>query len=386
MERIHSDGQPLCKFTGKEVTHLSAKTVQLPEDFLGAPIWPPFHCFGTPIWPPWRHVHNEKNTCLLICVLCIFKFSTLTYRNLWIFYFMSRLTLINVSLMFVLRGNFCSKKYIYCPIQALLSHYQVNFFFQYEWHSIQLENVELKYNRNHGVHKPQTHRSLEDRPPPIIFRPSWSLKGREVLFSWGQRPLLRYALNERTPHLLTCLFLLCSVYLFKYYSVNTSQVRSEELERSNLGTQSSYPSPCAGPRIKNNAYLFIYGDKRRLKSDLDSLHSKLRHKSNIRNPFLTRQHGQNAGLATSAAAFDDHSDKQLDLFTGVLQLNTLANFVNSQMIFRLPGGILSHCPKQTLFIAPPPKNNNNNNNKMHNYCFQFLLGVTGAPREIEDHG
>ena len=169
MERIHSDGQPLCKFTGKEVTHLSAKTVQLPEDFLGAPIWPPFHCFGTPIWPPWRHVNNEKNTCLLICVLCIFKFSTLTYRNLWIFYFMSRLTLINVSLMFVLRGNFCSKKYIYCPIQVLLSHYQVNFFFQYEWHSIQLENVELKYNRNHGVHKPQTHRSLEDRPPPPLF-------------------------------------------------------------------------------------------------------------------------------------------------------------------------------------------------------------------------
>ena len=116
-----------------------------------------------------------------------------------------------------------------------------------------------------------------------------------------------------------------------------------------MGTQSSCPSPCAGPRIKNNAYLFIYEDKRRLKSDVDSLHSKLRHKSNIRNPFLRRQRGQNAGLATSADAFDDHSDKQLDLFTGVFQLNTLANFVNSQMIFLLP-----HCPKQTLFIAPPP--------------------------------
>ena len=36
--------------------HLHEKRVQLPEDFLGTPTWPPFHCFGTPIWPPWRHV------------------------------------------------------------------------------------------------------------------------------------------------------------------------------------------------------------------------------------------------------------------------------------------------------------------------------------------
>ena len=32
--------------------HLHEKRVQLPEDFLGIPTWPPFHCFGTPIWPP----------------------------------------------------------------------------------------------------------------------------------------------------------------------------------------------------------------------------------------------------------------------------------------------------------------------------------------------
>ena len=32
--------------------HLHEKRVQLPEDFLGTPTWPPFHCFGTPIWPP----------------------------------------------------------------------------------------------------------------------------------------------------------------------------------------------------------------------------------------------------------------------------------------------------------------------------------------------
>ena len=132
-----------------------------------------------------------------------------------------------------------------------------------------------------------------------------------------------------------------------------------------MGTQSSCPSPCAGPRIKNNAYLFIYEDKRRLKSDVDSLHSKLRHKSNIRNPFLRRQRGQNAGLATSADAFDDHSDKQLDLFTGVFQLNTLANFVNSQMIFLLP-----HCPKQTLFIAPPPPPPHENSNSISRGCYR----------------
>ena len=35
---------------------LHEKRVQLPQDFLGTPTWPPFHCFGTPKWPPWRHV------------------------------------------------------------------------------------------------------------------------------------------------------------------------------------------------------------------------------------------------------------------------------------------------------------------------------------------
>ena len=35
---------------------LHKKRVQLPEDWFGTPIWPPFHCFGTPKWLPWRHV------------------------------------------------------------------------------------------------------------------------------------------------------------------------------------------------------------------------------------------------------------------------------------------------------------------------------------------
>ena len=35
---------------------LHKKRVQLPQDCLGTPTWPPFYCFGTPIWPPWRRV------------------------------------------------------------------------------------------------------------------------------------------------------------------------------------------------------------------------------------------------------------------------------------------------------------------------------------------
>ena len=36
--------------------HLNKKRVQVPQDCLGTPTWPPFYCFGTPIWPPWCHV------------------------------------------------------------------------------------------------------------------------------------------------------------------------------------------------------------------------------------------------------------------------------------------------------------------------------------------
>ena len=32
--------------------HLHEKRVELSEDFLGTPTWPPFHGFGTPMWPP----------------------------------------------------------------------------------------------------------------------------------------------------------------------------------------------------------------------------------------------------------------------------------------------------------------------------------------------
>ena len=31
---------------------LHEKRIQLPQDCLGTPTWPPFYCLGTPIWPP----------------------------------------------------------------------------------------------------------------------------------------------------------------------------------------------------------------------------------------------------------------------------------------------------------------------------------------------
>ena len=45
------------------------------------------------IWSDIFKNSNEKKTCLLLWLLCIFKFQTLTCRNFLIFYFTSRLTL-----------------------------------------------------------------------------------------------------------------------------------------------------------------------------------------------------------------------------------------------------------------------------------------------------
>ena len=47
--------------------YLHKKRVQLPQDFLGTPTWPPFHCFGTPIWPPRRHVKTLYYNLDLVC-------------------------------------------------------------------------------------------------------------------------------------------------------------------------------------------------------------------------------------------------------------------------------------------------------------------------------
>ena len=80
------------------------------------------------------------------------------------------------------------------------------------------------------------------------------------------------------------------------------------------------------------------------KSEVDSLHSNLRQRTfailSLGDTVVRTLNSQ-----SSAAAFDDHSDQQLDLFTGILRLSTLAYFENSQMVFLLPGGILSHRPQ-----------------------------------------
>ena len=57
---------------------------------------------------------NEKKTCLLLCLLCIFKFQTLTCQNFWIFYFTSRLTLhecvVNVCIRWFLLRNWTIRR------------------------------------------------------------------------------------------------------------------------------------------------------------------------------------------------------------------------------------------------------------------------------------
>ena len=58
---------------------LHKKRVQLPQDWLGTPTWPPFHCFVTPIWPRWPQVKTLYWTGLfvyfLVCCLLFTLFS-----------------------------------------------------------------------------------------------------------------------------------------------------------------------------------------------------------------------------------------------------------------------------------------------------------------------
>ena len=39
--------------------HTKIARVQLLQDWLGTPTWPPLPCFGTPIMPSWRHVKTD---------------------------------------------------------------------------------------------------------------------------------------------------------------------------------------------------------------------------------------------------------------------------------------------------------------------------------------
>ena len=41
---------------------------------------------------------------------------------------------------------------------------------------------------------------------------------------------------------------------------------------------------------------------------------------------------------------------------------------------------------QTIVHLPPPPPSKKQTNNLHNHCFEFLLGITVVPREIEDNG
>ena len=51
VERFHSRGQHLCKCIGTKES-VCIRKVQIPQNCLGTPTWPPCYCCGTPIWPP----------------------------------------------------------------------------------------------------------------------------------------------------------------------------------------------------------------------------------------------------------------------------------------------------------------------------------------------
>ena len=52
LERFHSRGQHLCKFTGTKDSFYMGKKVQLPQDWFGTQTWPTCRCFETPTWQP----------------------------------------------------------------------------------------------------------------------------------------------------------------------------------------------------------------------------------------------------------------------------------------------------------------------------------------------
>ena len=53
---------------------LHKNRVQLPQDYLGTPTWPPFLCLGTPTWPPWRHGKSYNTDKKWLEQLLIFSF------------------------------------------------------------------------------------------------------------------------------------------------------------------------------------------------------------------------------------------------------------------------------------------------------------------------
>ena len=87
--------------------------------------WRSEDAFFTALASIWKNIFtnsNKKMTCLLLCLLCIFKFQTLTCQNFWIFYFTSRVTLyecvVNICIQrrFLIRNWTISKFYFLCSL------------------------------------------------------------------------------------------------------------------------------------------------------------------------------------------------------------------------------------------------------------------------------
>ena len=87
-------------------------------------------CIFTGLTSIWSYIFtnsNKKKTCLLLCLLCIFKFQTLTCQNFWIFYFTPRLTLYECVVNVCIQQQFIIRKLDYCWLQGCLnSHPFIN--------------------------------------------------------------------------------------------------------------------------------------------------------------------------------------------------------------------------------------------------------------------
>ena len=65
---------------------------------------------------------SEKKTCLLLCLLCIFKFQKLTCQNCWIFYFMSRLTLYECVVNVCIQWSFLIRNWTTVNLKSTLQN------------------------------------------------------------------------------------------------------------------------------------------------------------------------------------------------------------------------------------------------------------------------
>ena len=87
-----------------------------------------FFTASASIWSNIFTNSNEKKTCLLLCLLCTFKFQTLTCQNFWIFYFTSRLTLYECVVNVYIQRQFLIRNWtIERQTKAMFRVYRIDF-------------------------------------------------------------------------------------------------------------------------------------------------------------------------------------------------------------------------------------------------------------------